>query len=161
QARRQRAGIGDDERPGGPAPGLVDGAGRELLAGPGLAFEEHGAVAGRGALEEDEGRAHGDRAPDQRPEARRLRDRPARHGLGELEADAGRAEADRLAVAQAGVVDLDAVDPGAVRALEIDDAGPGRLHPDLAMKARHRRIGEDDAVPEVGADRAAVAVRDP
>ena len=58
QVRRQRGAVDDDERPVAARARLVDRLGGEILAGAGLALQEHGGVAGGGALEQREGGAH-------------------------------------------------------------------------------------------------------
>ncbi len=60
--------VDGDEGPGPPAALRVDGAGRDLLARPAVALEQHGDVALRGLPEQGQGLPHGGGLAEDRPE---------------------------------------------------------------------------------------------
>ena len=74
QRRRQRAAVDDDEGALGARRGAVQRLGEHLLAGAGLAFDEHRRVARRRLLARGEERAHRGRVADEAAERARRQD---------------------------------------------------------------------------------------
>ena len=142
QRARRRGEVDDDERAVAARALLVDRRGGEILAGAGLAAQEHRDVGGRRALEHLVDAAHRERVTDERaepvaagqsgPERARLAGEP-QHGL---------AQGQRCPVGERRCDHRDAIDQGAVLRPEVAHDRAARLEHDLAVKPRHRRIGE-------------------
>nr|WP_276602576.1 hypothetical protein [Nannocystis pusilla] len=156
QVAVDRPAVDDDERAVGARALAVDRARGLALAGAGLALEQHRGVALGRAREHGEGGPHRRRDPGERAEARLAGQRQAVDLGPEVEAEHRLAEAQEAAGAQERLEHVDAVEHGAVAALQVAHAGAGLVDHDLAVEPRDRRIVDDAVVAAVGADRAAI-----
>ena len=125
---------------------LVERARDHLLAGAGLALDEHGRVGRRDPLEQAEDLAHRGRLADHLAERFLLGRQDLDALLERRELELGRADADHRAGAQVRLLDLGAVEERAVRALQVaNEVALGVAH-DLEVDARHGLVGEHEVV---------------
>src|SRR5262249_641425 len=135
ERRRDRAAIEHDERPARTRARVVDGLRGALLAGAGLAFDEHRRFARGDLLELREHLAHCGAGADEATEAAPLR----RADLGELgldlDADLRVAERERGATGDDRIEQADVAQEGSVAALEVAHANGGAVDRELAVEA--------------------------
>ena len=120
----------------------MDGVGDALLAGAGLALDQHGRVALREPVDEVEHVAHRRAAADQAVQARLVPQRDRHAVVERVEHDRALADLDGRAGGDEAVDDADAADVRAVRRAEVADAVAVGLEPELGVEPRHLRIGE-------------------
>jgi hypothetical protein len=152
------AAVEDDEGALGARGLVVEGAGDQLLAGAGLAADEHAHVGGGDALEHGVDLAHGGAAAEQapkwsRPESGTWTSSSARKAIAVLPSRIGHAGLDP------GLLDADAVDEAAVGAAEVAQEHAGGADEELGVQAGDRGVGEDEVVDGAAADGEAGRVR--
>jgi hypothetical protein len=149
---REGAAVDGDEGLVAPRGEVVDGAGGELLAGSGLAFEEHGDVAVGGELEHGEGLAHHQALAHQLAAAARARGGDLQRAGDGDDAHEAAAELERGPERDAGLVDVGALVEGAVGGVVVGEgeAPGGGPHGDVA--AGDAVVGEAELAGGVGAD---------
>ena len=131
----------------------VQGLGGALLAGAGLALEQHRRVARRRLFDQRERGAHRDRAADQRAQLGLVRERLRDALVAQLDAQDGAAEPQLDSVPEPRLGDTGAVDPGTVARFEVTDARRAVVEEDLAVKTRDGLVGKDDVVRRLLPDR--------
>jgi hypothetical protein len=130
---------------------VVEGAGHQLLAGAGLAADEHAHLGGGDALEHGVDLAHGRAAAEHGAEVVAAGQRDVDLVLGE-EGDRGLAEHERHAGLDPRLLDADAVDEGAVGALEVAQEHAVGAEQELGVQAADRAVGQDEVVDGAAAD---------
>ena len=131
QVRGGRAAVDHDEGRVAPARGVPDRVGRHLLAGTGLADEQHGRVGGRRLLELREDLPHRERSSRHRAELLGLVKRHPSPVLADLETELVAADPEGDAVAEERGLDLDPIHEGPVPTAEVAYPRPPLLEGDL------------------------------
>src|SRR5262249_54855676 len=134
---------------------VVDAARDELLAGPGLAGDEHRQLRRRHLLERGEDLAHGRRAADDAVEAVPLRQRDLDDVLRGLEAQLALPDAELRAWLEEDLAHAQVADEGAVARVEVAQAVAVVLDQHLEVRARDRLVVQDQVVDDAAAARYA------
>ena len=137
QGLGQRPAVDDHERPLGARRGIVQRPGDQLLAGAGLALDQHRRLAGGDLGQAGEQLAHGRAGPQQRAEAGLAPQRHRRRLRAVVDRQLDAAQLDVPAVGHAARLDPHALDEGAVAAAEIAHPQAARAR-DPARRAAAR-----------------------
>jgi hypothetical protein len=131
---------------------IVQRLGHELLAGAGLAGDQHGGVGARELLEPREQLAHLDRAADHRAEAIGVRQLDLDRVAERLELEPRSAQRDLGAGLDVDVVDPQLRHVRAVGRVKVAQAITAVVQPDLAVQPGYLGIGELNVVATARAD---------
>jgi hypothetical protein len=146
QRASDRAAVHHDERRGGARRQQVQGPRDHVLAGAGLALDQHGRVGRRDALHQSEDLAHRRRLADHLAEPLLLARQDLDALLERRELELAGPQADHRAGAQVRLLDLGAVEERAVGRLQIaHQVALGVAH-DLEVDARHGLVAEHQVV---------------
>jgi hypothetical protein len=146
-----RAAVEHDERLGLARRRVVHRARDHLLAGAGLAGDQHGQLAGRHLLELREDLPHRRRAADDRVEAIALRQLDLDDVLHRLELDRGVAEAEHRARPQEHLADAQVADVDAVARVQVAQPVAVVARGDLEVGPRHRLVGQHQVADDAAA----------
>jgi hypothetical protein len=134
--------VEDDQRAARAGALVVQPLGHQLLAGAGLALDQHGGVGGRHPLEHREHPAHGHAAADEPAEALARRQRDLHHLGQHRQAQRALAEGDVRVGAGVGIAHREPVEEGAVAATGVEDADAILLEADGQVMAADRGVVE-------------------
>lgn len=153
EARGKGGTVEGHERALSPRPLLVEGAGGELFADSGLAFEEHGDVGGGCELEHREDLAERQTVADEVAEASGRAWRDVEGSGLRLNSKVAVADLQRRPERHGGSLDPASFVERAVGAVEVPDLEVGPLSTDRKVALGHPRIGEPEVRVGVGSHR--------
>ena len=135
---------------------VVERLGEHLLAGAGLALEQHAEIASGDSFERGEQRVHGGRGGDGMAEARDRVD--ARVRVARRQEELGLADAHRRFLREGDAADAGRAVEAAVFRVEIGDAQAALDGGDVEVEARDPRISEHEIGVRIATDDEAAAV---